>query len=121
MQMSLRSAESTLAAAGSLLGKLNGEKVSWTSQSEEHAQALKTLPACAAVAAAFMTYTSCESEPIRQGMMHSWMLLDSLQLPVNFSFQTFLSSESELLQWKAEGLQGDQACITTVHCCTFLH
>jgi dynein heavy chain 2, cytosolic len=107
-QVGLKSAESTLAAAASLLRKLTGEKSSWTAQAREHEHALATLPACAAVAAAFITYASCESEAIRLDLLSSWSEIDGLELPLGFSLQGFLSSESELLQWKEEGLQGDQ-------------
>lgn len=108
LQMGLRAAEATLAAAASLLSKLTGEKASWTAQSQEHNTALQTLPACAAVAAAFMTYAASEAEAVRLELLREWRGLEGLQLPADFSFQGFLSTESELLQWKAEGLQGDQ-------------
>jgi dynein heavy chain 2, cytosolic len=108
MQMGLKKAMDTLSAAESLLGKLAGEKANWESQACENSQALQSLPGCSALAAAFVTYAPAESEGTRARLMASWRALDGMDVVPTFDVLRFLSSESELLQWKCEGLQGDQ-------------
>jgi hypothetical protein len=108
MQMGLKKAVDTLSAAESLLEKLGGEKASWESQVHENSRALQRLPACAALAAAFVTYAPAESEESRARLMAGWRALDGIDLPQDFDVLRFLSSESELLQWKSQGLQGDR-------------
>jgi hypothetical protein len=107
VQVGLKAAEDTLAAAGRLLSKLTGEKASWTAQAAENARALTTLPACSAAAAAFVTYAASEGADTRAALMADWAGVTCLGLPESFSVARFLASEDDALAWKAEGLQGD--------------
>lgn len=123
--MGLKQAEETLATAASLLGKLAGEKTSWVAQAEAGRASLRRLPACAALAAAFVTYAASESEAARGGLMREWRAIEGLDAPEDFSVPAFLSSEREQLAWKGQGLPGDQvrtACglsLTLSHCVAF--
>ncbi len=67
-------------------------------------QELKELPLRALLASAFITYMSAASEDVRSSCLHSWM--DSLEVS-GFDLRRFLSTESEQLIWKGEGLPSD--------------
>ena len=56
------------------------------------------------LAAAFITYMSSASEDIRHSCLQDWM--QYLQL-AEFDVRHFLSTESEQLIWKSEGLPSD--------------
>lgn len=119
-QVGLKAAEDTLTAASSLLDKLQGEKQSWTAQAADHTADLATLPACAAAAAAFVVYAAAESEAVRAALARDFAAVDGLQLPDSFSVASFLSSESEMLGWKAGGLPGDSVRLASMRCAVLL-
>ena len=65
---------------------------------------LDTLPKKAQVAAGYMTYLSAAPEDERKAKVQSWTELADLP---NFDMRQFLSTESEQLTWKSEGLPSD--------------
>lgn len=69
---------------------------------------LGELPLRALLAAAFITYMSSAPEDARQASLRSWM--DSLGV-LNFDLRKFLSTESEQLIWKGEGLPSDDLSV----------
>ena len=82
---------------------------------------LTMLPKFALLAAAFISYLSGASEDVRQRKLTEWC--EKLNVPPPFDFCRFLSTESEQLQWKAEGLPSDSLSIENalvilqVNCC----
>lgn len=65
---------------------------------------LKELPMRALLAAAFITYMASAPEDVRQESLRSWS--ESLGVQ-GFDLRRFLSTESEQLIWKSEGLPSD--------------
>ncbi|KAL3130926.1 hypothetical protein ABBQ38_000251 [Trebouxia sp. C0009 RCD-2024] len=103
LKSSLARAEATLNAATALLGKLAGEKSRWEAQVANFTQVLQELPSNSLLAAAFVTYLGREPEDGRQAAVAQWC--STLGRPSAWSLTGFLSSETELLTWKAEGVQ----------------
>ena len=62
------------------------------------------LPQRALLAAAFITYMSSAPEDVRQFCLKNWM--DAVGV-AEFDLRRFLSTESEQLIWKSEGLPSD--------------
>lgn len=71
-------------------------------QVADFAQVLQQLPSNSLLAAAFVTYLGREAEEGRQAAVTHWCSL--LGSPPSWSLTGFLSSETELLTWKTEGL-----------------
>ncbi len=65
---------------------------------------LETLPKKAQIAAGFITYLSSAPEDERKQKVATWTELAGLE---QFDMRRFLSTESEQLTWKAEGLPSD--------------
>mmetsp|Transcript_41826 Transcript_41826/g.82044 ORF Transcript_41826/g.82044 Transcript_41826/m.82044 type:complete len:4055 (+) Transcript_41826:307-12471(+) len=93
-----------LESAQSLLGKLSGEKVRWEEQTANLASQIESLPSHSLLAAGFVTYLSGFAEDFRRKMMGDWM--KKFNIP-SFNLMSFMTTESETLQWKAEGLPAD--------------
>lgn len=100
----LNSAESTLNSAQDLLGKLSGEKGRWEQQLKELQGNLDMMPKNSMISAGFVTYLSPHSEDIRESIMKQWR---GSANSANYDFRKFMSTESEMLRWKGEGLPGD--------------
>ena len=96
--------EDTIAAAGNLVGKLEGEHRRWSDQVQELAEELKQLPWMSLLAAAFITYLSKSPEDERRSKLTEWLEHTGME---SFNLRQFLSTESEQLKWKAEGLPSD--------------
>ena len=58
----------------------------------------------ALLAAAFITYMSAAPEDVRQSCLKHWMEMVAVG---GFDLRRFLSTESEQLIWKSEGLPSD--------------
>eukprot|EP00658_Telonema_sp_P-2_P013521 TRINITY_DN15121_c0_g3_i2.p1 TRINITY_DN15121_c0_g3~~TRINITY_DN15121_c0_g3_i2.p1 ORF type:complete len:1979 (+),score=626.76 TRINITY_DN15121_c0_g3_i2:168-6104(+) len=101
----LEKAENTLKNAEELLGKLSGEKTRWSEQVKTIEEDMKAVPRRALLAAAFNVYLGHEPEDIRRHTLDEWK--EKLKV-VDFNFFTFLRTESTMLQYKAEGLPGDE-------------
>ena len=71
-------------------------------QVADFTQVLQQLPNNSLLAAAFVTYLGREAEDGRQAAVAQWC--DLLGRPPSWSLTGFLSSETELLTWKTEGL-----------------
>lgn len=94
-----------IAAAENLVGKLEGEYKRWSGQVGELAKELQQLPKRTVLAAGFVTYLSQAPEDQRRSMLSDWM--NSMGLG-SFNLRKFISSESEQLLWKGEGLPSDE-------------
>ena len=58
----------------------------------------------ALLAAGFITYMSAASEDVRQASLSKWQKMLGV---TSFDLRRFLSTESEQLIWKSEGLPSD--------------
>ncbi|OMJ92391.1 hypothetical protein SteCoe_4833 [Stentor coeruleus] len=101
----LASAESTLSSAQELLGKLSGEKKRWEAQLKELKENLDLIPKYSMLSAGFSTYLSAYSEDVRESLLKKWKTSCGTN---SYEFKKFMSSESEILRWKGEGLPEDQ-------------
>lgn len=63
------------------------------------------LPLNSLMAAAFVTYLPSHAESVRAEHLRAWARI--LKLDGAFDLKSFLSSESEMLEWKAQGLPAD--------------
>ncbi|CAD5120552.1 DgyrCDS9119 [Dimorphilus gyrociliatus] len=104
LKIELEKAEETIAAAESLVGKLQGEYDRWSGQVGELKRELDELPLRAIIGAGFVTYLSNASEDCRTEKVQSWMKFMNIE---DLNIQKFLSTESEQLFWKGEGLPSD--------------
>ncbi|KAI9102585.1 dynein heavy chain and region D6 of dynein motor-domain-containing protein [Phlyctochytrium arcticum] len=105
LRSSLTRAKETIQAAQGLLGKLSGEGERWASQMTVIKSDLKALPSMTVLSAAFVTYLADASEEGRAQTAEEWAQIANLS---DFDFLKSMSSESEQLIWKAEGLPSDQ-------------
>jgi dynein heavy chain 2 len=71
----------------------------------ELSRELEELPMRALLGAAFITYLPNAPEDVRRDKIHGWM--DAIGIKM-FDLRRFLSTESEQLKWKAEGLPSDE-------------
>nr|BBC28429.1 cytoplasmic dynein 1b heavy chain [Yamagishiella unicocca] len=104
LKMKVEKAEATLTSARQLLDGLRGEKVRWELQVGTLGEQLKELPLSSLMAAAFITYLPAHPEEHRGRVIKDWTSYLSVG---EFDVCRFLSSESEMLKWKAEGLPAD--------------
>lgn len=101
----LTTAEEELHRAEELLDKLSGEKKRWATEAADIREANHTMPKRAILSAAFMVYLPAATEGVRQEFMKKWS--ERLGFKEAFSITNFLRTESDLLQYKSEGLPGD--------------
>ena len=71
----------------------------------ELSKELQELPMRGLLAAAFITYLPSAPEDLRRERIKSWMEAIGIK---QFDLRRFLSTESEQLKWKAEGLPSDE-------------
>lgn len=124
MKFDLEKAKETIEAAQNLVGKLEGEFYrfemflffnlfeekrryfsSWSSQVTDLNEQMKLLPKLSLISAGFITYLAGQSEDKRLESMNKWKKL--LQIDDKFDVRKFLSSESDELTWKSQGLPSD--------------
>eukprot|EP00762_Andalucia_godoyi_P006467 ANDGO_02875.mRNA.1 Cytoplasmic dynein 2 heavy chain 1 len=112
LRIGLQKAQDTLDAARNLLNKLGGERGRWEEEADSLRSKVDRLPVRAIVASGFLALLPACSEDVRGDMVKLWMSVVEPE-PNQSSFsgkdlvQNFLTSESELLQWKSEGLPAD--------------
>lgn len=104
LKIEVEKEEETIAAAQNLVGKLEGEHKRWSGQVGELAQELEQLPRRAILAAGFICYLSQAPEDERRQKLDDWLQCVELD---SFDLRKFLSTESEQLVWKGEGLPSD--------------
>lgn len=105
LKVSLQNAQKQLEAAEKLLGKLGGEKDRWEEQVSSLENKLHALPLDSLLAAGFIAYLPSLPEDQRQDALRQWTSYLGVE---RFDLRRFMSSESEMLTWKAEGLPGDE-------------
>ncbi|KAJ3197037.1 Cytoplasmic dynein 2 heavy chain 1 [Irineochytrium annulatum] len=104
LRSSLDKASGIIKSSQGLLEKLSGEGKRWEVQVKEIYDNLLLLPKNALLSAAFITYLSGTSEDIRLKYISEWRALSGLS---QFDFRQVMSSESEQLVWKSQGLPSD--------------
>lgn len=62
------------------------------------------VPVKSLLSSAYITYLGQANESIREKVLHEWLSMMRLS---EFNFRNFLSTESQLLTWKKEGLPAD--------------
>ncbi|XP_056634261.1 cytoplasmic dynein 2 heavy chain 1 [Diorhabda sublineata] len=108
IEIDLNRAQSTLAAAEGLVGKLGNEYYRWKKQLQELSQEIEILPKHCLLMAAFMTYMSSESEQKRSEFLTycaKEICTDMIDL------ESFFSTETERMQWHSEGLSSDKLSV----------
>jgi dynein heavy chain 2, cytosolic len=104
LKANLSLAGSTLDKAEKLIGQLSGEQTRWKTQAGQLRSDLARLPMKMLLAAGFANYLAKAPENVRATMVSKWQNITNIQ---NFIFKRVMSTESELLQWKALGLPAD--------------
>ncbi|XP_063970614.1 cytoplasmic dynein 2 heavy chain 1 [Lytechinus pictus] len=108
LKYELEKEQETIASAENLIGKLEGEYQRWNNQVSELNTELETLPKKAQCAAGFITYLTSSPEDERKQKLAEWSKLCGLE---RFDMRRFLSTESEQLTWKGEGLPSDELSV----------
>ncbi|RKO94668.1 hypothetical protein BDK51DRAFT_21975 [Blyttiomyces helicus] len=104
LRSNLEKATATIKAATGLLEKLSGEGKRWATQVKGITESLTSLPKNALLASAFITYLSGASEDVRLQLTNGWRKFAEL---ADFDFRKVMSTESEQLVWKSQGLPSD--------------
>ena len=115
LRQGLERTQETLTKAETLLGKLSGEQERWERQVEDLNETKSKLSMQMLVAAGFNTYLAKSPEDTRQGFIQEWTKICGLNDERNqdrsrnagFNYRRIMSTESEQLKWKAEGLPSD--------------
>ncbi|ESO93665.1 hypothetical protein LOTGIDRAFT_209197 [Lottia gigantea] len=105
LKIKLDKENETIQAAETLVSKLDVEYDRWNAQVGELSNELNALPKLALLAAGFITYLSSAPEDVRRSTIKGWM--DAIGVE-SFEIRRFLSTESEQLIWKSEGLPSDE-------------
>ena len=87
-----------------MLSQLSGENERWKKQIISLEQELALVPVKSLLSSAYIPYLGNANESMREKVLHEWLSMIRLS---EFNFRTFLSTESQLLTWKKEGLPAD--------------
>lgn len=87
-----------------MLSQLSGENERWKKQIISLEQELALVPVKSLLSSAYITYLGQANESMREKVLHEWLSMIRI---TEFNFRTFLSTESQLLTWKKEGLPAD--------------
>ena len=109
LRLELQKAEAAVAAAGTLLGQLAGERARWAAQEAALAGAREALPKEALAAAGFVVHLAGQPEGARAAAATEWARL--LGLAPGFDAARFLAEEEETLAWVARGLPSDSLSV----------
>jgi dynein heavy chain 2 len=108
LKLELQRAEEKIHKASVLLEKLAGENGRWQASLEEIQRGVSVVPSQALMASAFLNYLSDKDEGMRSTKVATWCQILGLK---SFSLASFLSDESEILEYVSEGLPSDQLSI----------
>lgn len=78
----------------------------WSTQVNDLEEQLKILPKLSLLSSGFITYLASQSEDKRLDYMNKWK--QTLSVEEKFDVRKFLSTESEQLVWKSQGLPSDE-------------
>ena len=65
---------------------------------------MQLLPARSLLSSAYITYMGGQNENVREKILMEWLSATKMS---DFNFRTFLSTETQMLTWKKEGLPAD--------------
>ncbi|PAA68244.1 hypothetical protein BOX15_Mlig013490g1 [Macrostomum lignano] len=109
LKVDLDKANETIQAAENLVSKLDGEHQRWNQQMQSMDSELDELPVRSLLAAAFICYMPAAPEDQRLSQVKTW--LSATEISDHFDLRRFLTSESEQLIWKSEGLPSDDLSV----------
>lgn len=69
---------------------------------------MSLVPARSLISSAYQTYMGSMNEIVREKTLQEWT--SALRMP-DFNFRSFLSSETQMLTWKKEGLPADSLSV----------
>ena len=104
VEISLAKTTETIASADQLVAGLEGEYQRWKKEVSSMSGEVENLPVSALMAAACITYLADLPEDQRRQASDRWATKLGLK---RFDLKRFLSSEREMLQWRADGLPSD--------------
>ena len=107
LEAEYKKSQEVIASAEGLISKLDGERVRWAEQTKAIHERIASLPLKALLASAFIVYLGNATEDDRENMVSKWCTALNI-VKVGFDFLAFMSTESEQLMWKAEGLPSDR-------------
>ena len=117
VEISLTKTKETISSADKLVAGLEGEYQRWNKEVESMGQDVESLPMYALMAAGFLTYLADLSEDVRVSLVERWVSKLAIK---KFDLKRFLSSEREMLEWRADGLPADdlslENAITMLKC-----
>ena len=113
IEFHLNKTKEIIGSADSLVEGLEGEFQRWNDEVEVMEKDLGKIPLHSLLAAAFLTYLSNAPEDIRKRCMEKWQVSLGIK---RFDLKRFLSSEREMLQWRAEGLPSDDLSVENAMC-----
>lgn len=105
LRLDLERANATLEKANNLMSKMSGEKVRWQAQVKDIKRDAELLSTHTCLAAAYCTYLGHFDEDLRAGANSLWSEKRGIE---GFDFLRIMSTESELLTWKSQGLSADR-------------
>ncbi len=111
LQLEYEKSQSVIASAEGLISKLDGERQRWAAQAAFIKANIASLPVKSLLAAAFVCYLGDATEDVREATVDQWAAAAQLPEGAKFDFLAFMSTESEQLSWKAEGLPSDRLSI----------
>ena len=115
LKFELKKTKEVLVKAESLVIELQSEKERWSQQMRGLDAQMERLPTTLLVAASFITYLGAMPEDARRSMTDLWCrsLFKTDDVPGNgaelpeFHFMLMMSTETERLEWKQQGLPSD--------------
>jgi len=105
LRLDLERANATLEKANNLMSKMSGEKVRWQAQVKDIKRDAELLSTHTCLAAAYCTYLGHFDEDLRAKANTLWCEKRGID---GFDFLRIMSTESELLTWKSQGLSADR-------------
>ena len=111
LKLGLKKVEDTLERAEGLLGALVGERDRWRQTVDSLAEDLASLSGAAVLAACFMVLLPQAPEDVRAQKLLEWSGLAGYASGHAYSLTRFLVGEQQRLQWRGEGLPGDELSI----------
>ena len=104
VEISLSKAKEIISSADQLVAGLEGEYQRWKKEIESIGKNLDKIPFYALISSGFLVYLSDKPENIRNGLIKHWCSVFDIK---DLDIKHFLSSEQEMLQWRADGLPSD--------------
>jgi dynein heavy chain 2 len=105
LRIDLERANATLQKANNMLQKMSGEKGRWQQQVQDIKRDAEQLTTYTVLASAYSTYLGHFPEDVRHKANKDWTEKRGID---GFDFLRMMSSESELLTWKSQGLSADR-------------